>query len=184
MPATLGGWPEPHPKPTRDILEDRLSAILALDINLASDFVMHSVREANPARFRELLQTCSDIDAVAVDVLSRSDDIPKMQSHSQCKTTVRRHIRLAFRRSSLDCKNTLGRPDQARKLHERAVARVADDITAVLSGHGLQQLRAEPHQSAECIRLIQTDKSGIPGDVSSDNSGEPAFHDFPWLEEL
>ena len=82
-----------RPKPNSDapayIFQGWLATVLEINVNLAGDFFMHPVREANSARLRQLLQSCSNIDPLAHDLFAPGDHIAKMQSHAKGQASIR-----------------------------------------------------------------------------------------------
>ena len=78
------------------------------------------------------MQTRSDIDAVAVNILVVDDDVTDVETDAKLDTPFRRDLDVALGDLPLDVDRAAYRVDDAGKLDENTVARSLDDAPAVL----------------------------------------------------
>ena len=116
---------EPHPvDPHRpgDVLKLLFAGILEGDIELASRIFLYAARNADPARFREALETGRHIHAVAEDVAAVDDDIADIDANAELDPPLLRHVGIPLEHAALDLDGTAQRIDHARELGQHTVA--------------------------------------------------------------
>src|SRR4029453_8501836 len=92
---------------------------------------MHAARYANPSRRRDLLQTSSDVDAVAEDVVALDDDVPEVDTYAEGNAPVVSYIINAASQGCLHLDRASHRIYHAGELQQQPVAGGLDDAPAV-----------------------------------------------------
>ena len=94
---------------------------------------MHRARDRNATRLRDPFQSCSNIDAVAKDVVAVDDDIANMDADADFDPLVLRRAGTALTHGTLKLYSAPGRIYRTGKLDQQAVACGLHDAPAMLS---------------------------------------------------
>src|SRR5262249_60990253 len=98
--------PAPPPHPPRYVLELPLARILEDDIEPAMHIFFYPTRNANATRFREGLQACRDVHAIAPHVVAVANDIADIDTHTEFDPFLLRHVGVALDHGALDIDGT------------------------------------------------------------------------------
>ena len=99
---------------------------------LVANVVAYRPRDADAAGLGERFQPRRDVDAVAEDVVTIGDDVPDVDADAKPDAPLAGRLGFAVDHPTLHLGGTAHRIDDARKLHEQAVAGGFDDAAAVL----------------------------------------------------
>jgi hypothetical protein len=75
--------PAPDTDRSIDILDTYFAAILKTNVHPIADALMDNGGDADPAGLCERLQTCGNIDAIAIDVVALNNDIAEIDANAQ-----------------------------------------------------------------------------------------------------
>ncbi len=139
---------------TRDILHALAAEILVCEIEFGLDLVEGLLGDANPAGLGESLQTGSDVDSIAIDVFAFDNDIAQMHSDAEVNATLLGYFRIAFSHAHLYGKRAFHRVNHAGELNKRTITHQLDDIAAVISDTGVDQLVPMAFERAKHTHLI------------------------------
>ena len=131
-------------------------------------------RDADTARFRQPLQPCRDIDAVAIDVVAVDDHVAEIDTDAENDALVLGDTGIAVDHRPLDLARAPDCIDDARKFHQHAVACGLDDAAVMLADLRIAKLAAMRPQASECPRLIRSHQPRIACDIGSEDRRKTA----------
>src|ERR671934_43463 len=134
--------------------------------------------DADPTWLRQSLQTRSDIDAVAVNILVVDDDVTDVETDAKLDTPFRRDLDVALGDLPLDVDRAAYRIDDAGKLDQDAIARGLDDAPAMLRDFWIDDRASVAFEGRQRAFFIQTHQPGIACDIPRENGREPALDPF------
>ena len=135
-------------------------------------------RDADAARFRQPLQPCRDVDAVAVYVVSIDDHVPKINPDAEGDAPVLGRLCVAVGHRALDLDGASDRIDDAREFDERPIASQLHGAAAVLFHLGVDELAAMGLQAGERPLLVRAHQARIARHIGGENGGQPAVDAF------
>jgi hypothetical protein len=183
-PARCGRGREPHhsigyhpigPHRPRDVLDLLLAQVLERHSELVAHLVAHHPANADPARLRQGLEPCGDIDAVAKYVALVDDDVADIDANAEFDAALRRHIDVALGHVALDFDGAAYRIDDAGELDQQAVARGLDDAAAVLGDLGIDKLAPMRLQPGERLLLLGSHQPAVAGDIGRQNGRQASL---------
>ena len=95
------------------------------------DLLVNSLRDADGAGLGESLKAGGDVDAITEDVVAVDDHVAEIDTDPQFETSVRRDRVVDRRDRPLHLDGAVHRVDDTRKIRQQAVARRADDPSAM-----------------------------------------------------
>src|SRR5207253_7963218 len=107
-----------------------------------ADVVADGARDADAAWLCECLQPSSDVDAVAVDVSAIDDHVAEIDPDPEGDPLVLGRLGIAVDHRPLNLDGAAHRIDDARKLHQHAVAGGLDNPAVMLPDFGVDKLAA------------------------------------------
>ena len=122
---------------------------------LVSNLIAHCTRDAEAAGLGQRFQSCSDVDAVAVDVAAIGNDVAEVDPDAEGDAFVLGCLGVAVDHRPLDLDRTPDRIHDARKFHQHAVAGRLDDAPAVLPDLRVDKLAAMLLQAVESALLVR-----------------------------
>src|SRR5262249_38518085 len=150
-------------------------AVIESSVETVAHILMHAARHANPTWCRHLLQTGSDVDAVAEDVVALDDDVAEVDADAEGNASIfwnvgglRVHYRLHLDRAA-------HRIDYARKLQQQAIARGLDDTATVSRNRWVNHLQTEGFQRCQGATLVATHQPRVARDVGRHNGSKAAL---------
>ena len=138
----------------------------------------HRARDADAARFRQPLQPCRDVDAVAVYVVSIDDHVPKINPDAEGDAPVLGRLCVAVGHRALDLDGASDRIDDAREFDERPIASQLHGAAAVLFHLRVDELAAMGLQAGERPLLVRAHQARIARHIGGENGGQPAVDAF------
>jgi hypothetical protein len=135
-------------------------------------------RNADAARFGQCLKPCRDIDPVAEDVPVLDDNVTLVDADAKLDAGVWRRDGAALGYPSLHFGRAAQSVDDTRELHQDSIAGRFEDPTSMLNDFGVDQFAPMRLQPRERAFLVGAYEAAIPGHVSSENGGQPAFDAF------
>src|SRR5262249_37671354 len=160
------------------VLDLLVAHVLERKIELIAHLIAHDAADADPAWLRQSLQTRSDIDAVAVNILVVDDDVTDVETDAKLDTLFRRDLGVALGDLPLDVDRAAYRIDDARKLDEDAVARGLDDAPAVLRDFWIDDRASVALECGQRAFLIHAHQPRIACNIPGENGREAAFDSF------
>jgi hypothetical protein len=124
------------------------------------------------------LQTRSDIDAVAVNILVVDDDVTDVETDAKLDTPFRRDLDVALGDLPLDVDRAAYRVDDAGKLDQDTVARSLDDAPAVLRDLWIDDRASMGLECGQRAFLIHAHEPRIACDIPGENGREAALDPF------
>src|ERR1700719_783939 len=116
-----------------DVLQPLLAEIDELGGDRAPHMAPGVSRDADAAGRREPFEARGDIDAVAVDVVRRDDDVAEIDADAELDAAVLRRQGVASANDPLHIQRAAYRIDHTAELDESPVAGMLDDAAAVLA---------------------------------------------------
>jgi hypothetical protein len=163
----LGGRRSDSVNPHRigDILDPMPAQWPVIEIELVLYLLVDRVRQADPARSREGLQTGRDIDAVAVKiVVVGNDDIAEIDPDAHLEMTVGRRRRVQVAGGLLHLGGAGKRIDDAAKIGEQPVTGGRDDAPRMAGDHWIDRA-AQPLQRVIRRGLVLAHQSAVADDI-------------------
>ena len=146
-----------------------------IEIELVPDVLVDGVRNANSARLRQSLEPGGDIDPVTENIVAVDDHVPEIDADPQLEPALRRDRIVDRTHGTLHLDGAVQRIDDARKICQQAVARGANDPSAMrrdqwvdsaaqLTEGTMGASLVLPHQTAETnyIRVQNGSKLALP----------------------
>jgi hypothetical protein len=122
------------------VLDVAVSHVLEGAIDPIAHLVAHNPADTDAPRFRQPLQPCRNIDAVAKDVVLFNNHIAEVDPDAEPDPTFFWHVRFAVNHPALDLHGAADGIDDTRKLRKQTVAGVLYDPAPVLGDFRLNQL--------------------------------------------
>jgi hypothetical protein len=97
-------------------------------------------RDANPTGFRQSLQPCRYVDAIAINVIRFGDHIPEIDTNPESNPLVLTGLRVALCHPTLNLSSAAHRVDDTPELGKQAVAGVLYGTAPVLLDLRIDQL--------------------------------------------
>ena len=104
-----------------------LATVLKQDIKLTFNLFVGCTRETDTAWIGDPFQSCSDVDAIAKNVITVDDDIADVDTNAQLDTFVCGHCTVALVHTALNFERATRSLNDAGKLDQDAVAGPFDD---------------------------------------------------------
>src|SRR5215471_466519 len=123
---------------------------------------MHAARNADPARFRKLLQARRHIDAVAVDVVPLDNDVTDIDADAKLHPLIGSQAGIALDNAALHVDGTAHCVDYAGKLQQQTVPCGFDDATTVFSDLGVDQITPVSLQPRQGVAVVSTHEARVP----------------------
>ncbi len=124
----------------RDVFELAMALVFIIKVQVAAYLFMGNFRYPDAARFRHLLQTCRNIDAIAKDVSALDDDIAQVNANTKTNGLITHNTGIADLHAVLNFNTTLYRRKDRGKLQQQAVAHGSDNSPAMFGNQGIDQL--------------------------------------------
>src|SRR5262249_9035442 len=145
---------------------------------LIAHLIAHDTADADPAWLCQSLQTRSDIDAVAVNILVVDDDVTDVETDAKLDTPFRRDLGVALGDLPLDVDRAAYRIDDAGKLDEDAVACGLHDAPGVLRDFWIDDRAPVVLECGQRAFLIHAHQPRIACDIPRENGREAALDPF------
>ena len=136
---------------------------------------MHAARYANPSRRRDLLQTGSDVDAVAEDVVALDDDVADVDADAEGNAPILGYPGGAVSHRRLHLDRAAHGIDHARELQQQAVARGLDDAPSMAGDCWVDHLLPKGFQRRQRAALVPAHQPRVARDVSRHDGGKAAL---------
>ena len=169
------GLPAPNLNRPSNVLECLRAAVVERGIETVAHILMHAARYANPSRRRDLLQTGSDVDAVAEDVVAVDDDVAEVDADTEGNAPVLSYLSGAVGHRRLHLDRAAHGIDHARELQQQAVARGLDDATAVAGDCRIHDFLTKGFQRCQCAALVPSHQPRVARDVGGHDGGKAAL---------
>ena len=156
------------PYGTRDVLDALLATIREPVGQLVANLVVDDAGNTDPAGLRQCFQPCSDIDAVAEDVVALDDDVAEIDADAEPNALLVGHFGLAVEHAALHLGGAAHGVDNAGKFRQQPVAGGLDDATMVLGDLRIDQLPAMCLEAFERAFLVRTHQARIAGHIGED----------------
>jgi hypothetical protein len=137
-----------------NILQPLLAEIDELGGDRAPHMAPGVGRDADAARRREPFEARGDIDAVAIDVVRRHDDVAEIDADAELDAAVLRQPGIARANDPLHIERAAHRVDDAAELDESPVAGMLDNAAAVLADLRRDDLAAIGEQAEVGALLV------------------------------
>src|SRR5215470_17459775 len=112
--------------------------------------IIHGIRDEYPADIGQGFDPRRDVDAVAVNIVARDDDIGEVDPDPKIEPLADRDTRVALRHAALHLDCATHCIDDTRKFRQYAVTASLDDSAVVLGNFGIDNGATVRHQSFEC----------------------------------
>jgi hypothetical protein len=159
-----------------NVLEALLAQIVEPEIEFVADLIVDDSRHTNPARFGNSLQSCRDIDAIAVDVVVlRDDDVAEIDADPEYDPLVFRGRDVALDHPALHRNGAGHGLNHAREFDEDAIAGRLDDPALVLGNLRVDQFATMSSEPREGASLVESHEAAVADDIGGENGRESAF---------
>src|SRR5262245_43666892 len=159
-----------------DILELLFARILERDVELAFRVFVDSVGDANPAGFRQRLQACCHVHAVAPHVSTVGNDLADVDTHAKRDLLLRRSRGIALADRTLDLNGTAQRRYCADELHQQTLAGDPDDPATVLRYFRPDEFAPVCFPPERRAFLARTDEPAVASYIGCEDGHEPSLH--------
>jgi len=159
-----------------DVLDGLLTDILECNaIEAMPELVAHGTRNANAAGLGQRFQPCSDIDAIAKNIVLVDDHVAQIDADAELDPSLRRQVAIAPTHPALNLGGAQNRLDDAMEFDEHAVARRLDDAAVIFGDSRIDEL--EPVRLEACKRacLVGLHEPTKADHVSREDRCEPAL---------
>jgi hypothetical protein len=160
-----------------DVLERLLPQVLAAQIELARDLLVHGPRDADPARLGQPLQAGGDVDPVPVDPLAVAGHVAQVDTDAELHSPRRGEIGVPRSEHALDLGRGAHRVERGRELRQQVVAGRVHHATPVLS-HQHPDLFPVGADRADGGRLVLRHQPAVADRVGAQDRRELAFDAF------
>jgi hypothetical protein len=133
-------------------------------------------RHPDAARLRQLLQSCGNVDALAVTVVALDDDLAEVEPDPHLEALIVRHCSVAFRQAALQADRALDGIDDAAELGKQPIAHQLENAAVVPRNLRLEQFLSARHQPPMRARLVTLHQGGVADHIGSEDSGELSVH--------
>ena len=155
----------------RDVLDLPLAQILEDKGQTVAHVIINGVRDEYPTGIGQGFDPRRDVDAVAVNIVARDDDIGEVDPDPKIEPLADRDTRVALRHAALHLDCAARRIDDTRKFRQYAVTGGLDDSAAVFGDFGIDKGAAVRHQSFECSLLVPTHQPRISRYIGGEDGG-------------
>jgi hypothetical protein len=145
----------------RDVFCRDLAEVFEAKGELVAYRVSNSAGDIDAAGLRHCLQSSRNIHAVAVDVVSKADDVTDVNADAELDPLLRGHPLVALVYAALHIDGAAHGVDRTRELHQQAVARGLDDATAVAGDGRVYQFSPVSIQCTKRPDLVGTHELAI-----------------------
>lgn len=166
----------PSPHRIGDVLEVQFAQKHGLEFHSAFDLAVGVVGDADTIGLAFALQSCSDIDAIAKQIVAIGDDITNIDANAGSDLLVFRCARIAGGHTLLDRDHAAQCFNCAGELQQHAVARRIGNAPTVLSQCRVDEFLAMPPQGAKRAFLVQPHQPRVAHDIGRHDSRQ-----FPLL---
>ncbi len=111
-------------------------------IDLAANLALCVIGNADPARLRDPLQPCGDVDAVTEDIIVIDDDVADVNADAEFDPRVLRYAAILCGHAALDLDRAAHCIHGTGELYQHAIARRLDDAPAMGGYSGVDSPRA------------------------------------------
>jgi hypothetical protein len=150
----------------RHVFDRLLAHVLETEKKLIAHLVVHYSRDAYTAWLGRRLETCRDVDAVAIDVVVIADDVADVEADAEQDSPVRGHLRVALHHSALNVDRAAYCVDNADEFNQHAVASRLHDATAVLDNLRVHESLAVTFEVPQSPFLIGAHEPAVSGNVT------------------
>ncbi len=158
----------------RDVLDRLVAEVGEADVELVAHLLVHGRRDADAARLGQRLQTCGDVDAVAVDPSSLGGDVSHVDADPEVHAALGGEARVECPQHSLDLDCGADGVEGGRELGEDVVTRSIHDPASVLpDAH--RDLLAVVAERPDRGRLVLGHQAAVADGIGGEDRGELAF---------
>ena len=150
----------------------------AIEIDPASDPIVHDLRDVDAARLSERVEPCCDIDGVAEDVAVFDEDVVEIDPDAERDPTIGEQRLVQSRNCCTQGGGTTHGLDDALELDEPPVARPSDDMPTEFQDLRLDDFGPQEGQSGEAFGFISRREAAIPGEQNCRKSARNALCRF------
>jgi hypothetical protein len=126
-------------------------------------------------RFGQCLQPCSNVDAVAVDIVAVYDHVADIDADAEGDALVLGDVGIPVDHRPLDLDRAADRIDHAREFDERPVASQLDDTAPLLLDLRVDQFPAMRLEAFERAFLVRSHQPRVARHIGGQDRGETAF---------
>ena len=157
-----------------DILEALLAEVFEIRLELALDLAMDIVGQGDTAGLGAHLETRRDVDAIAVDIVARDDNVTEMDADAQGDAVIRLDRVIGFGDGALRRDGAFDRIDRAGELDQGAIAHELDDATTMSGDDRVEDVGAERLKARQGADLVGPHEPRIADHVGAQNRRQPA----------
>jgi len=161
-----------------NILESVLADVLKGDAEPTETplrVFLHSARHADPADFRQRLQSCCDVYPITMDA-SALNDIADVDPHPEFDPTIWRYLRIPLDHCPLDLHGTMQGVYGTDEQDQQTVASSSYDPTAVFFNLGFNELSMVSIQPSQGAFIVNTYQAAVPGYIRYQDRHKSAFN--------
>jgi hypothetical protein len=158
-----------------DILELPFASILEGDIELAPYRPVRVIRDANPARLRQSLQTRCHIHAVAENVTSIDNDVSNIDADAELNTLLIWYLGIAPGHPSLNVKSAAHCVHHASKLGQQSISGMLDDPAAMFGNLGVDNGAEMVLKLGVGALLVHAGQPAVAGHIRGQYCSKSAF---------
>jgi len=114
------------------------------------------LRDRDPARSGDALQSRRDVDTVAENIVAFDNDIPKVNADTEFNAAIFRDIRVSLANSPLNFDGARHGANHARKFRKYAVARLLNDSALMLCDLVIDDILSNRLECRERASFVRT----------------------------
>jgi hypothetical protein len=157
-----------------DVLDLLLAQVFEDKGQPVANLVVNRIGDEHPAGIGQGFDPRGDVDAVAIEVVALDDHIAEIDADAQFDPVVRRGAGVPLGHRLLHRDRAAHRIDDARKLHQHAVAGSLDDAAVMLRDLRIEKLAAQRFEAFERAFLVSPHQPRIPRHIGGEDRGETA----------
>src|SRR5262249_40455941 len=157
----------------RDVLEVPKPQFLAGKREFFEQVIVRLARNANSARFGYSLKACSDIHAIAVNIVIVDDDVAEVYANPKFDSLLDADPSIPLGHPTLHINGASNRVNHGRKFDQHAVSGCLDDPAPMFFDTWIDERLPMRLQLSERAFLVRAHQTAITGYISSQNCCKP-----------
>jgi hypothetical protein len=157
------------PDGVRNVLQVLFAVVGDENFELAPYLPVRILRQADAARWRNLLQSCRDVDAIAEHIALLDYNVSNIDADAELDAAVGRDVLVALCHSALHRYGAGDRLYYRRESKQQAVAGCLDDLSLMGGDKRFDQFLAVGFQGHQRTLLVRAHESRVADYISGDD---------------
>jgi hypothetical protein len=149
-----------------DILDLPLAHVLEGQLELVADLIVYSPAHTDSIGFGEAFESCSDVDAIAANIIAVDDNVADIDTHAELDAPISWKLGVPLDRATLHFNRAAHGIHYAWELDKNTVTRGLDHAASVLSDLRVDLLSSVSLEARESAFLVDAHEPAVAGHVS------------------